>query len=52
MTDDKLAATDHKFGSVSLVTDHDDVTVKRAWLRGEWWDYLHDFWDDCAITAG
>ncbi len=46
MTDDKLAPSDHKFGSVSLVTDHDDVTMKRSWLRGEWWDYLHDFWDE------
>ena len=46
MTDDKLPSSDHKYGSVSLVTDHADVTMKRSWMRGEWWDYLHDFWDE------
>ena len=47
MTDEKLAPSDHKFGSVSLVTDHERVTVKRnSWMRGEWWDYLHNFWDE------
>ncbi len=46
MTDDKLPATDHKFGGVSLVTDHDQVTIRRSWMRGEWWDYLHNFWDE------
>ncbi|MYD10714.1 MAG: hypothetical protein F4X02_11815 [Chloroflexi bacterium] len=46
MTDEKLAPSDHKFGSVSLVTDHDSVTYRRSWMRGEWWDYLHNFWDE------
>ncbi len=46
MTDDQLEPSDLRFGSVSLVTDHDDVTMKRSWVRGEWWDYLQDFWDD------
>ena len=43
---DELAADDLHQGSLSLVSDHDDVTYKRSWLRGEWWDYLHDFMDD------
>lgn len=46
MTDERLAPSDHKFGSVSLATDHKSVTYKRSWLRGEWWDYLHNFWDE------
>lgn len=35
-----------EYGSVSLVTDHPSVTYKRAWLRGGWWDFLREFWDD------
>lgn len=39
-------ATDQAFGELCLATDHSLVTVKRAWLRGGWWDDLQDFWDD------
>ncbi len=46
LTDGQIEASDHRFGSVSLVTDHENVTFKRTWMRGEWWDYLHEFWDD------
>lgn len=35
-----------EYGTLSLVTDHPQVTVKRHWLRGMWWDFLRDFWDD------
>lgn len=31
---------------MSLVTTHANMTVKRAWLRGAWWDFLQEFWDD------
>ncbi|MAS38055.1 MAG: hypothetical protein CL610_28930 [Anaerolineaceae bacterium] len=34
------------YGNLSLITDHEQVTVKPAWLRGAWWDFLQDFWDD------
>ncbi|MCY3781173.1 MAG: GH116 family glycosyl-hydrolase [Chloroflexi bacterium] len=46
LTNDELASDSLHFGSVSLVTDHDNVTYRRTWLRGEWWDYLHNFCDD------
>ncbi len=46
MTNDQIPAGDVNFGSVALVTDHETVTMKRSWMRGEWWDYLHEFWDD------
>ena len=36
------------YGSVSLTTDHPDVTVKPAWYRGGWWDFLQEFWDDLS----
>ena len=46
MTSDGIAGDDLHFGSVGLVTDHESVTYKRSWLRGEWWDYMQAFWDD------
>lgn len=39
---------DLQYGSVSLVTTHPQVTVKPAWLRGAWYDFLQEFWDDFA----
>lgn len=42
----RIDPQDLSYGDLSLVTDHADVTVKRAWLRGGRWDYLREFWDD------
>jgi non-lysosomal glucosylceramidase len=33
-------------GDMTLATSHADVTVKRCWLRGAWYDFLQEFWDD------
>ena len=33
-------------GDMTLATTNPSVTWKRAWYRGEWWDYLQEFWDD------
>ncbi|QGQ94880.1 hypothetical protein EHS13_08315 [Paenibacillus psychroresistens] len=38
---------DHlQYGNLSFTTTNRDVTYKRAWLRGDWFDYLQNFWDD------
>lgn len=44
----EIDADDLSYGNVSLVTTHADVTVKPAWLRSGWWDFLQEFWDDLA----
>lgn len=44
--DDELA-----YGSMALVTTHDDVTYKRAWRRGRWFDHLREFWRDLSIDG-
>ncbi len=41
-----IPADDLRYGSLALVTDHPDVTAKPVWLRGAWFDFLQDFWDD------
>ncbi len=46
LSNPELAADSVHHGSLALVSDHENATYKRSWLRGEWWDYLHDFWDD------
>ncbi|HUS13421.1 MAG TPA: GH116 family glycosyl-hydrolase, partial [Chloroflexia bacterium] len=35
-----------QYGDMSLTTTHPSVTIKRAWLRGAWFDFLQEFWDD------
>lgn len=41
-----MDAGDLKYGNLSLVTTHERTTVKPAWLRAGWWDYVREFWDD------
>lgn len=33
-------------GDMTLATDSHDVTYKKAWLDGGFWDGLQDFWND------
>ena len=47
----RWARTDLRSGDLTLATTHRDVTIKPAWLRGAWYDFLQDFWDD-LVTDG
>ncbi|MBB6731997.1 GH116 family glycosyl-hydrolase [Cohnella zeiphila] len=42
----KWKPDDLKYGNVALLTTGRNVTYKRAWLRGAWYDFLQEFWDD------
>jgi uncharacterized protein (DUF608 family) len=45
-------APEHRdYGDLSLATTHPNVSAKRAWLRGGWWDFLREFWDDFSIDG-
>ncbi|MFC5447738.1 GH116 family glycosyl-hydrolase [Paenibacillus aestuarii] len=44
----KYQSGEEKYGNLSLVTTNRQVTYKRAWLRGVWFDFLQEFWDDFA----
>ena len=35
-----------EYAELALATSHPDVSYRTAWLRGGWWDYVQDFWDD------
>lgn len=48
LTSAQFAATDLRHGDLTLATTHARVTVKRAWLRAGWFDYLREFWADLA----
>src|SRR5690625_1975108 len=43
---EKFSSIDRNFGNIALTTTNKQTTYKRAWLRGEWFDHLHEFWDD------
>ncbi|MFM2309264.1 MAG: hypothetical protein RLY87_1385 [Chloroflexota bacterium] len=34
------------YAEFALATTHPRVSHRTAWLRGGWWDYVQDFWDD------
>ncbi|CAM3825500.1 GH116 family glycosyl-hydrolase [Cohnella lubricantis] len=42
----KWETSDVKYGNLALMTTGKNVTYKRAWLRGAWYDFLQEFWDD------
>jgi uncharacterized protein (DUF608 family) len=44
----KYGADRLEYGELALASDHERVTTKRAWMRGAWWDFLQEFWDDFA----
>lgn len=43
-----IPADDLSYGNMTLATTYPNVTIKPAWLRSGWWDFLQDFWDDLA----
>jgi uncharacterized protein (DUF608 family) len=47
----QYGADDLRYGDLTLATNHPTVTVKRAWLRGAWYDFLQEFWDDFAADG-
>jgi non-lysosomal glucosylceramidase len=46
MSAEGVASDDLDYGSMALVTDHDQVTIKQEWMRGAWFDFLREFWTD------
>src|SRR5579859_1528275 len=47
----RYPADDLNYGTLALATTHPNVTVKRAWVRGAWYDFLQDFWDDFSADG-
>ena len=47
----QFSPEDLRYGSLGLSTNHPEVTVKRTWLRGAWYDYLQEFWDDFSADG-
>jgi non-lysosomal glucosylceramidase len=51
LTGERYPADHPAQGSLSLTTTWPDVGHQEAWLRGPWFDALHDFWDHFAATG-
>jgi non-lysosomal glucosylceramidase len=51
MSSQRYSADSEHYGSMVLATDHPNTTLKRAWLRGAWYDYLREYWDDLATDG-
>jgi len=45
LTSDKYPADHLTYGSMALTTTWPDVGHQNTWLRGAWFDALHDFWN-------
>ncbi|MCS6831580.1 MAG: non-lysosomal glucosylceramidase, partial [bacterium] len=45
MSTRKHPAVSPRYGTLALVTTHDEVQVQTHWYRGGWFDSLHRFWD-------
>jgi uncharacterized protein (DUF608 family) len=46
LTNPDIAPDSLEFGTLALATDFPQTTLKPAWLRSGWWDFLRDFWHD------
>ena len=46
-----LKETDRYYGTMALTTRDQQISYKRAWLNGGWWDGLQDFWAISPPTA-
>jgi non-lysosomal glucosylceramidase len=46
LTNTKLSEKDLKYGNLSVVTTAPKVTYKTHWMHKDWWDGIHDMWDD------
>lgn len=46
MTAEGIAPDALEFGTLALTTDADNATIKPAFLRAGWWDWLREYWAD------
>jgi len=46
MSSEKVGEGDPAYGTMALMTSWTDTFHQLAWLRGGWFDALHDFWDN------
>ncbi|NLG50783.1 MAG: hypothetical protein GX552_11790 [Chloroflexi bacterium] len=51
LTSQKVAEDDPTYGSMALTTNWPDVMCQECWLRGGWFDMMHDFWDHFSTNG-
>ncbi|MBC7315875.1 MAG: hypothetical protein H5T70_05605, partial [Chloroflexi bacterium] len=50
-TSERVAPGDPSFGTMALTTTWPEVWHQCAWLRGGWFDMMHDYWDHLAESG-
>ena len=38
-----------RYGTLALMTPHENTKIQTHWYRGGWFDSLHRFWDDAKV---
>jgi uncharacterized protein (DUF608 family) len=51
LTSEQIGADDPRFGSLALSTTWSEGFCQESWLRGGWYDMMHDFWDHYAVSG-
>jgi len=51
LTSEKYEEDDPAFGSMALTTTWADTGHQCAWLRGRWFDMMHDFWNHFSAAG-
>ncbi|HBN82807.1 MAG TPA: hypothetical protein DDZ89_03085, partial [Clostridiales bacterium] len=46
MTNRDLPENDLKYGNFAVTTMAKNITYKTHWMHKDWWDGIHDMWDD------
>jgi non-lysosomal glucosylceramidase len=51
LTSNKYAPDSTRYGSLSVLTQWDDVSYRATWEHGQWWDDFQKWWDEYAGTG-
>jgi len=51
LSSQKYQPDDPDFGTLALTTDWPAVGHRDTWLRGSWFDALHDFWSHYSVDG-
>ncbi|MGI6368875.1 MAG: GH116 family glycosyl-hydrolase [Anaerolineae bacterium] len=51
LTTERFPESHPRFGTLALATSSPEAWCQAAWLRGDWYDMFHDYWDHFSATG-